>query len=219
MHRLIILGPPGAGKGTQSERLARDLDLAHVATGDILRRAAQDGTDLGRRAAEIMRAGLLVPDDVMIGLIRRELAAPAAAKGFVLDGFPRTLEQAKALDALLAETGWKLDAVLYLEVPEGELVKRAAGRRVCKKCGANYNLLASPPTRAGICDACGGELYLRDDDREDTVRRRLEVYRRLTEPVVDHYRSCGLLRRVDGLAPPDAVYRSLLGQVTGAAKA
>ncbi|MDQ7793433.1 MAG: adenylate kinase [bacterium] len=218
--RLVMLGPPGAGKGTQARRLADDLGLLHIATGDILRQAAAADTDLGRQAAAIMSQGGLVPDAVMIGLIAERLGDPAATGGFVLDGFPRTVEQAQALDELMREqTGREIDAAVYLDAPEEELVRRSASRRVCRGCGANYNLISSPPRRESICDACGGGLYLRDDDREGTVRRRLAVYRDLTHPVTAYYDARGCLRRVDGLAPPDQVYQDLRRQLAGLERA
>lgn len=177
------MGPPGAGKGTQGDRLADGLGVPRYATGDMLREARREGTEMGERAAEYMDAGELVPDDVVLGIVREVLSSPRASDGFVLDGFPRTVEQAEGLDAILDGLGEGLDAVVYLDVPEGELVRRLTSRRVCSECHE-----VTTAGRGEVCDACGGELVQREDDRPDTVRRRLEVYRERTEPVLDWYR-------------------------------
>jgi len=203
--RLILLGPPGAGKGTQAEFLVERYGLAHVSPGNILREAVRAGTPLGAKAKGYMDQGLLVPDQIIIDLIRERLTAPDAQNGFLLDGFPRTIPQADALQAMLAEAGASLDAVVSLEVPEEELVRRSAGRRVCPACGATYNIYFAAPKTEGKCDHCGTALVQRDDDREATVRRRLEVYKAQTEPLVEYYRERGLLRTVDGLGTVDEV--------------
>jgi adenylate kinase len=203
--RVVFLGPPGAGKGTQAERLAAALGVPRVATGDIFRQAVREGTPLGRQAKEYMDRGALVPDDVTVGIVRERLAQPDCAAGFVLDGFPRTLPQAEALDRILGELGRPVQHAVLLTVPDEEIVRRAAGRRVCPRCGATYHLVSSPPRVDERCDACGEALVLRDDDREETVRSRLEVYRRQTEPLAAYYRQRGLLRPVDGTGPIDAV--------------
>lgn len=208
--RLVLLGPPGAGKGTQAERLARATGALHVATGDMFRQAVREATPLGRLAKSFMDRGELVPDDVTVGLVRERLSQEDAAGGFILDGFPRTRPQAEALDRLLSELGRPLTAVLELAVPDDEVVRRLSGRRVCEACGRNYHVEFDPPARPGVCDACGGRLVQRDDDREETVRRRLEVYRRDTLPLRDFYARRGLLRSVPASGRPEDVTRALL---------
>jgi len=196
--RVAFLGPPGAGKGTQARDLAREWGVLHLATGDMLREAVTAGTPLGLDAKRYMDQGALVPDEVIIGAMAERLGARDAAKGFILDGFPRTIAQAEALARLLKDLGQTLDAVVYFDVSEPELLRRLTGRRVCRACGHPYHLTSSPPQRAGVCDTCGGELYQREDDREDTVRNRLEVYRRQTAPLLDYYRQRNLLATVPG---------------------
>ena len=196
--RLIFLGPPGAGKGTQSRELAREWGVPQVATGEMLREAVAAGTPLGREAQRIMDTGALVPDDVMIGLIAERLRQPDAAGGFILDGFPRTIAQAEALDRLLKDLGHTLDAVLYFEVAEPELVRRLTGRRLCRQCQTAFHLVSAPPRRAGVCDRCGGELYQREDDSEATVRHRLQVYAQQTSPLLDYYRQRGQFAPING---------------------
>jgi len=191
---MILLGPPGAGKGTQAKRLAEHLGVPQISTGDMLRAAVQAGSSLGRQAQSYMERGALVPDDVIVGLVRERLTQPDAKAGYILDGFPRTLGQAEALEA----QGVKLDAVLALEVPAEDVVRRIAGRRTCAKCGAMSHVTFSPTRTSGVCDACGGETVQRADDREETVRRRLEVYAEQTAPLVRFYERAGLLRRVPG---------------------
>lgn len=196
--RLILLGPPGAGKGTQAQRLAERLGIPQVSTGDILRAAVAAGTPLGREAKATMDRGALVPDGVVIGIIRERLKAPDCARGYILDGFPRTVAQAEALDETLGGMGTPLTAVLSLTVDPEELVRRLAGRRSCGSCGAAYHLETAPPRSPGRCDRCGGELFQREDDREETIRKRLAVYRDQTAPLVEYYRGRGLLKEVDG---------------------
>jgi len=204
---LVLLGAPGSGKGTQAERIAPAFDLPHISTGDILRAAVKAGTELGATAKRYMDAGELVPDQVVIGIIRERLAEPDAARGFMLDGFPRTLEQARALDEMLDQAGRGLTMVLLIDVPEEELVQRLAGRRACRNCGKGYNVVFDPPKVEGVCDVCGGELFQRDDDNEDTVRNRLAVYRAQTEPLIGYYRDEGILESVfGGGRTPDQVY-------------
>jgi adenylate kinase len=204
---VVMMGPPGAGKGTQAGLLAERFGLVHLAPGDLLRQAVKEDTALGRRAKEYMDAGRLVPDDLIIELIGSRLREAVAhrAPGVVLDGFPRTLRQAEALTGLLEKAGG-LDAVLNLCLPEDEAVARLTGRRVCRKCGANYHLVYKPPDSPDTCDRCGGPLYQRSDDTEATARARLEVYRCETEPLVTYYAEKGLLRDVDG--------RGSVGEVT-----
>jgi adenylate kinase len=199
--RVAFLGPPGAGKGTQARDLAREWGVLHLATGDVLREAVTAGTALGVEAKRYMDRGELVPDDVIIGLVGEHLGGRDAAKGFILDGFPRTIAQAEALARRLKDLGQTLDAVVYFDVSEPELLRRLTGRRVCRACGHTYHQASSPPKRAGVCDACGGELYQREDDSEATVRNRLEVYQRQTAPLLDYYRQRSLLATVSGEGP------------------
>jgi adenylate kinase len=209
--RIVFLGPPGAGKGTQARRAAARWGVPQIATGDMLREAVKAGTGLGRQAKRYMDAGELVPDDVIIGLVGETLARPDARKGFVLDGFPRTLAQAEALDRLLEERGIQIDRVVLFRIGEAELVERLTGRRVCRQCGRNYHLTFSPPARPGVCDGCRGALYQRSDDEEATVRRRLGVYERDTRPLIDYYRHRGLLEEIAGAGTVEQVWAALLG--------
>lgn len=204
--RLILLGPPGAGKGTQAQRLTDRLGIPQVSTGDILRTAVAGGTPLGREAKGYMDQGALVPDGVVIGIIRERLAAPDCAEGYILDGFPRTAAQAEALGETLRALGTPLTAVLSLTVDPEELVRRLSGRRSCGSCGAAYHLTTAPPRRAGVCDRCGGALLQREDDREETIRKRLAVYREQTAPLVAYYRGRGLLKEVDGRGDVSEVF-------------
>ncbi|MFF8984008.1 adenylate kinase [Streptomyces globisporus] len=198
--RIVLVGPPGAGKGTQAAYLADNLSIPHIATGDLFRANISQGTDLGKQARAYMDAGQLVPDEVTIGMAKDRMAQEDAVNGFLLDGFPRNVGQAEALDVMLKDEGVKLDAVLDLEVPEDEVVKRIAGRRVCRNNSAHvFHLTYNPPKTEGVCDACGGELYQRDDDSEETVRTRLEVYHTQTEPIIDYYRAQGLVVTISAL--------------------
>jgi adenylate kinase len=199
--RIAFLGPPGAGKGTQARELAHEWNVPQIATGDMLRDAARAGTPLGREAARIMATGALVPDDVIIGVIAERLGQPDAARGFIFDGFPRTIGQAEALDRLLKDRGEHLDGVLFFDVSESELLRRLTGRRVCRNCGETFHIVSHPPARPGVCDKCGGELYQRSDDSEATVRTRLEVYTQQTAPLLTFYEQRGLLRRIHGEGP------------------
>ncbi|MCL4516144.1 MAG: adenylate kinase [Firmicutes bacterium] len=203
--RLILLGPPGAGKGTQAQVLVEELEVPHISTGDMFRAAMKAGTELGRQAKSYVDKGELVPDSVTIGLVRERLALPDCRKGFLLDGFPRTVAQAEALDELLAGLDMALDAVVNIQVDPEVLVNRLSNRRTCRNCGAVYHLLHKPPASPGKCDACGGELYQRPDDHEATVRNRLEVYTAQTRPLIDFYRRKGLLHSVDGEAEVEQV--------------
>ena len=196
--RVIFLGPPGAGKGTQAQALAREWGVPHVATGDMLREAVAAQTPLGLEAKRHMDSGGLVPDEVVIGLVGERLAQPDAKAGVVLDGFPRTVAQAEALDALFARTGLSLDRVIYFNVTRDELLRRLTGRRVCRACGHTFHLVSAPPKVAGKCDACGGELYQRVDDSEATVATRLDVYQKQTSPLLAYYRGRNLLAEVAG---------------------
>jgi len=216
--RVIFLGPPGAGKGTQAQALAREWGVAHVATGDMLREAVAAKTALGLEAKRHMDSGGLVPDDVVIGLVGERLAQPDAKAGCVLDGFPRTVAQAEALDALFARAGIALDRVIYFDVPRAELLRRLTGRRVCRACGRTFHLVSAPPRVAGKCDDCGGELYQRADDSEATVATRLDVYQKQTAPLLDYYRGRRLLAEVAGEGPVAGVgeaIRRAMGQGVG----
>jgi adenylate kinase len=208
--RIVMMGPPGAGKGTQAKRVAERLGVPHISTGDMLRQAVAAGTPLGRQARRIMDEGRLVPDAVVIGIVDERLGAADTAPGFVLDGFPRTVAQAEGLERLLAAREQPLTRVLQLDVPEDEIVRRLSGRRVCRQCGVMYHVTFDPPARPDRCDRCGGELYQRDDDREETVRQRLEVYRDETAPLVAYYRRAGLLREIEGTGDQAAVFARVI---------
>jgi adenylate kinase len=209
-RNVVLLGAPGAGKGTQAERIAARYGLPHVSTGDMLRAAVARGTEMGREARRSMDAGELVPDEVVIGVVRERLTEDDTHGGFLLDGFPRTIEQAERLDALLADAGRALTHVVQLDVPEDELVERLAGRRLCRSCGKGYHVKFDPPAREGVCDVCGGELYQRADDNEETVRNRLAVYREQTEPLVAYYREKGVLHTAFGGGKmPDEVFEQV----------
>ncbi|MER7909191.1 adenylate kinase [Streptomyces sp. NPDC096068] len=204
--RIVLVGPPGAGKGTQAAFLAKNLDIPHISTGDLFRANISQGTELGLKAKAFMDAGDLVPDEVTIGMAKDRMEQPDAANGFLLDGFPRNVAQAEALDAVLKAEGMELDAVLDLEVPEDEVVKRIAGRRICRKDSAHvFHVTYNAPKAEGVCDVCGGELYQRDDDSEETVRRRLEVYHTQTEPIIDYYRAQNLVVTISALGKVDEV--------------
>lgn len=203
---LILLGLPGAGKGTQAERIHATYRIPHISTGDMFRQAVRDETPLGKEAKSYMDRGELVPDHVTIGIVEERLQKEDAAKGFLLDGFPRTAAQAEALDTLLNRAGRSLDAVLYVYVPYDILVERLTGRRVCKQCGATYHIIFNPPKQEGICDRCGGTLYQRDDDRPETVQRRLDVNQKETDTLVQFYRERGILKEIDGLGTIDEVF-------------
>jgi adenylate kinase len=203
--RVVLVGPPGAGKGTQARRLAEHLGARLIGTGDIFRGNLRAETPLGLKAKSYMEAGELVPDDIVIEMLKEELAD--APEGFVLDGFPRTVAQAEALEEALNEAGTPLHAVLGFDVPDEVVVKRLAGRRTCARCSRTYNVELRPPRTPGLCDVCGGELLQRDDDREETVRTRIDVYHRETEPLEGFYRERGLLRTVDARGDVDEVGR------------
>lgn len=207
--RLILLGPPGAGKGTQGQRLAARHAIPRISTGDMLREAVRQGTPLGLEAKERIDRGLLVPDRVMIELIEQRLEEPDCQRGFLLDGFPRTEAQAVALDAFLDARHLKLDGVLDLKVDEEEAIRRLSGRRVCPRCGANYHVVFNPPRTAGRCDRDGAPLIQREDDRPESISRRMEIYRRDTAPLIDYYRREGRLRQIDGNAPLQEVERQI----------
>ena len=197
--RVVLLGPPGAGKGTQAKLLEQEFGAVQISTGDILRKAVADQTPLGTQAGDYIKRGALVPDDVIIKLIAERLQHKDCAKGFVLDGFPRTIPQAESLDAILKTLGLSLNCVLSVQVPREVIIERLAGRRTCKQCGALSHMVFDPPKKVGVCDRCGGELFQRDDDREETIANRLSVYEAQTAPLMDHYRRQGALREIDGI--------------------
>jgi adenylate kinase len=204
--RIILLGGPGAGKGTQAKKLVEKYGIPQISTGDMLRAALKEGTALGLEAKKFMDAGKLVPDEVVIGLIEERIKLPDCSKGFMLDGFPRTVGQADALKGVLEKMKLKIDHVISIEVANEELVGRLTGRRTCKSCGSGFHLLFDPPKKAGVCDKCGGELYQRDDDKEETIRNRLKVYDSQTAPLIDYYKKAGLLRPIPGVGSIDEIF-------------
>lgn len=214
---VILLGAPGVGKGTQAVRLADDTGAAHVSTGDLLRAARREGTPLGKKAQTYMDAGELVPDDLILGLVKEHLSSLSAGTDILFDGFPRTIAQADGLDAVLRESGLEVGVVVLFEAEDDVLVKRLSGRRSCKACGAVFNVHFDPPSEAGVCDRCGGELVHRADDAPETVKHRLDVYRDQTAPLVAHYEGHSAeLVRIDGDRSFDAVYQDFKEAVVGA---
>lgn len=210
--KIIFLGPPGAGKGTQAVRVSKELNIPHISTGDIFREAINNGTEMGIKAKTFMDKGELVPDEVVIGIVVDRLGEDDASGGFLLDGFPRTVAQAEALDKALSDMGG-IDKAVGLDVDDAELINRLAGRRVCRNCGRNYHTIYSPPKIENVCDDCGGEVYQRDDDKEDTVRRRLDVYKQQTQPLIDYYKSKNLLVSIDGKQQIDKITTDILSAV------
>ena len=202
---MVLLGPPGAGKGTQAKLLQERFKACQVSTGDILRKAVAEQTPLGKQAAQYIKQGALVPDPLIVNLVAERLQDKDCEKGFILDGFPRTISQAESLDEILTRMGLTLDRVLSVQVPHSVIVQRLAGRRTCKGCGALYHLTLDPPDKEGVCDRCGGELYQRDDDREETITARLKVYETQTAPLMNYYRERGLLRDIDGVGKVDEI--------------
>ena len=207
---ILLMGPPGAGKGTQAAKLVKKFQISHISTGDMFRAAVKEGTELGKQAKACMDAGKLVPDEVTIGIVRERLAKPDCAKGFILDGFPRTVEQADALTVILKDMGIELTKALDITVPMASLIERAVGRRVCKKCGAAYHIKFNPSKKDGICDVCGGETYQRADDSEETMRNRLSVYDAQTRPLIDYYKKAGAYLAVDGSQEIDKVFKDVV---------
>lgn len=210
MIRTILLGPPGAGKGTQAVKIVGKYKVPHISTGDIFRENIKKGTELGKKAQEYISRGELVPDDLVCDIATDRLLKDDCKDGFLLDGFPRTVYQAEKLDEFLSEHGQKLDRVLNLNVGESELMKRLTGRRVCKACGASFHIVSIPPKKDGICDNCGGELFQRPDDNEETARNRIEVYRKETLPLVEYYRKAGNLADIDGRAGLDGTFKEIV---------
>ena len=196
---IILLGPPGAGKGTQAKMLVEKYHIPQISTGDILRAAVKEGTQLGKEAKSYMDKGELVPDSVVIGIVEERIQEPDCKDGYMLDGFPRTVPQSKALDEMLQKLASQIDHVASIEVAQEELIKRLTGRRTCRECGAGYHVMFDPPKKEGVCDKCGGELYQRDDDNEQTVRSRLQVYDSQTKPLIEYYQAQGKLRPIDGV--------------------
>ena len=196
--KIILMGPPGAGKGTQAEKLVELYQIPHISTGDMFRKAQKDGTELGLKAKSYMDQGQLVPDEVTVGIVKERLAEVDCKEGFLLDGFPRTVQQADALDTILAELDMALDCVVNIEVDKAFLVDRLTGRRVCRTCGATYHIANKAPKVEGVCDKCGGELYQRGDDTIETVSNRLDVYAAQTAPLIDYYKSKGIMSSIDG---------------------
>jgi len=214
--KLILLGPPGAGKGTQAKMLTDRFGIPQISTGDILRAAVKEGTPMGVKAKAFMDAGGLVPDEVVVGIVRERLQMSDCGAGFILDGFPRTVAQADALKESLQQLGKNLDAVISLDVDVEALVERLTGRRTCKACGRGYHIKFDPPRVAGTCDICSGELIQRDDDKEETIRKRLEVYHQQTAPLVAYYRTDSLLTSVDGMLEIDTVQQQILSALAAA---
>ena len=214
MH-ILLMGPPGAGKGTQAANLVKEFAIPHISTGDMFRAAVKEGTELGKQAKACMDSGKLVPDAVTIGIVKERLAKPDCEKGFILDGFPRTVEQADTLSKILPEIGLKLTRVLNINVPAADLIERAVGRRICKKCGATYHIKFNPTKVEGVCDECGGELYQRADDSEATMKNRLSVYEAQTKPLIDYYQKAGLYTEIDGRQAIDKVTSDLVNVLKG----
>jgi adenylate kinase len=212
---IIFLGAPGAGKGTQAANVARKLNLVHIATGDLFRQALEQGTELGIKAKSYMERGVLVPDQITIEMVLERISAPDCAGGVILDGFPRNLKQAEALDEALARQGKEIDKVVYIKVSEEELLRRLSGRWICRRCQTPYHITDSPPKVWGKCDKCGGELYQRPDDTEESVKKRLEVYSAQTAPLIDYYRQAGKLLDIDGEGGVDEVGKRIVAALSG----
>ncbi|NWF76361.1 MAG: adenylate kinase [Nitrospirae bacterium] len=213
--RIVLLGAPGAGKGTQAKMLIDKYKIPQISTGDILRKAVADGTPLGKEAKAIMEKGELVPDKIVLGLVEERLKQDDCKKGFILDGFPRNTAQAEALDKLLNNIKMPLDSALSVDVPKEDLMKRLTGRRTCKSCQQMYNVYYSPPKKEGVCDKCGGELFQRDDDKEETIRKRLDVYDAQTAPLIDYYKKKGILKSVTGVGNIDEIFKKVCTVLEG----
>ncbi len=209
--KIIMLGAPGAGKGTQAKRIAEKYSIPHISTGDIFRANIKNGTDLGKKAKEYMDQGLLVPDELTCDLVMDRIQQNDCKNGFVLDGFPRTIPQAEALDGALNKIGQKMDFAVDVDVPDENIVNRMGGRRACLSCGATYHVEFNPTKADGICDACGAQTVLRDDDKPETVQKRLTVYHDQTQPLIDYYKNQGILKSVDGTQPMDSVFDAIVG--------
>lgn len=213
--RLVLLGPPGAGKGTQASAIVDKYSIPHISTGDIFRANIKNGTELGKQAEAYMNKGLLVPDELVVSIVKDRLTEEDCKDGFLLDGFPRTVNQAEALDKELKDMNLKLDKVINIEVGKEILIERAIGRRICKSCGSTYHIKFSPPKEENICDKCGGELYQRDDDKVETVEKRIEVYLEQTQPLIDYYDKKDLLLNVDGTKSIEEVFEEIVASLEG----
>ncbi|MCR4829938.1 MAG: adenylate kinase [Pseudobutyrivibrio sp.] len=207
--KIIMLGAPGAGKGTQAKQIAAKYSIPHISTGDIFRANIKNGTELGKKAKEYMDQGLLVPDELTCDLVMDRIAQDDAKNGFVLDGFPRTIPQAEALDAALTKIGQAMDFAIDVDVPDENIINRMSGRRACLNCGATYHIVSIPPKKEGVCDACGSELVLREDDKPETVKKRLDVYHDQTQPLIDYYQGKGILKSVNGIQPMEKVFEDI----------
>jgi adenylate kinase len=208
--KIIMLGAPGAGKGTQAKKLAAKYSIPHISTGDIFRANIKNGTELGKKAKVYMDQGLLVPDELVVDLIMDRFQEPDCANGYVLDGFPRTIPQAEALDAALARNNDRIEYAIDVDVADAVIIKRMSGRRACVACGATYHIVNIPPKKEGICDVCGKELILRDDDKPETVEKRLKVYHEQTQPLIDYYKGKGILKSVDGTKDPEVTFDEIV---------
>ena len=211
--KIIMLGAPGAGKGTQAKQIADKFSIPHISTGDIFRANIKEGTELGKKAKGYMDAGELVPDELVCDLVVDRIQKEDCANGFILDGFPRTIPQAEALTDALDAIGQKMDYAIDIEVNDGQIVERMGGRRACLNCGATYHIVNIPPKKEGICDRCGSEIILRDDDKPETVQNRLNVYHEQTQPLIDYYKEQGILSEVDGMQAMDKVFADIIGIV------
>lgn len=207
--KIIMLGAPGAGKGTQAKKIAAKYDIPHISTGDIFRANIKNGTELGKKAKTYMDQGLLVPDELVVDLVVDRVNQQDCTGGYVLDGFPRTIPQAEALDKALASLGQKVDYAIDVEVPDENIINRMGGRRACVGCGATYHMEYAAPGKEGVCDTCGKELILRDDDKPETVKKRLDVYHEQTQPLIDYYTNAGILKEVDGTLNIDDVFNAI----------
>lgn len=208
--KIIMLGAPGAGKGTQAKKIAEKYQIPHISTGDIFRANIKGGTELGMKAKTFMDQGMLVPDEITIGMLMDRIGQEDCINGYVLDGFPRTIPQAESLTKALAERGEKVDYAINVDVPDENIINRMSGRRACLGCGATYHITFNPPVKEGICDTCGQELVLRDDDKPETVKKRLDVYHQQTQPLIDYYKNAEILAEVDGTQPMDAVFQDIV---------
>ena len=208
--KIIMLGAPGAGKGTQAKQIADKYSIPHISTGDIFRANIKNGTELGKKAKQYMDQGALVPDELTCDLVMDRIQQDDCKNGFVLDGFPRTIPQAEALDAALGKINEKMDYAIDVDVPDENIVNRMSGRRACLNCGATYHLTSIPPKVEGICDRCGSEIVLREDDKPETVQKRLKVYHEQTQPLIDYYKNQGILKSVDGTQPMDEVFKAIV---------
>lgn len=211
--KIIMLGAPGAGKGTQAKKLSAKYGIPHISTGDIFRANIKNGTELGTKAKVYMDQGLLVPDELVVDLVVDRFKAPDCEKGYVLDGFPRTIPQAKALDDALAKNGDAVEFAIDVDVPDTNIIRRMSGRRACVNCGGTYHVVTIPPKKEGICDACGGELILREDDKPETVEKRLAIYHEQTQPLIDYYQGKGILKSVDGTKDLEIIFDEIVNIV------